>query len=75
MSLRMVQTEWPGGFKSGEAVIHKGRMGHVVSIPSGIIPADRVPVLYDDESGCFVDIPVDELHRRFRSSPLNSERR
>lgn len=65
MSCKTVQTDWPNGFKAGDAVMHQSRPGHVVAIPSGIISEGRVPVMYDDEAGCFVNIPADDLDRRF----------
>ena len=65
MKTNVVQTEWPNGFKSGDAVLHNGRQGHVVSVPEGVIENGMVPVMYDDEGGCFVVVPADDLNRRF----------
>lgn len=64
MSLRIVQTEWPAGFKAGNAVTHRGRAAHVVAVPEGIVPAGCVPIMYDDEANCFVATPADDLNRR-----------
>lgn len=73
MNLRMVQTEWPGGFKDGDAVRYRGRAGHVTSSPPGFISKGHIPVMYDvmykDEVGCVVAVPSDELSHLFNLYP------
>lgn len=61
----LVQRHWPGNFKAGQAVVHQDRFGHVVAVPPGVVPDGEVPVMYDNEEGCFVPIPADDLKLRF----------
>lgn len=63
--------EWPGGYREGMAVIHLAggyeRFAHVVAVPKEVVPDGCVPIMYDDEAGCFVTPPVDDLKNRFKS--------
>ena len=61
---RLVNTEWAGGFKAGEAVTHQQRDAHVLAVPAEKIPPGEVPIMYDDESGGFVTVPADDLEKR-----------
>lgn len=65
MTLVEVQTEWPAGFKSGDAVVHRGKMSHVISIAPERIPLGHVPILYDDAEKNCVLVPADDLNHRF----------
>jgi len=76
MSQKMVRTDWPGEWKSGDAVIHQDRAGHVVSLPvTFMVSAGCVPVMYDDEEGCFVMVPADDLNHRFKMAPSKPSKR
>lgn len=52
---------YAGGLRTSDAVVHQGRRGHVVSVPLEWVPAGEVPVMWDDEAGCFDLIPTDDL--------------
>jgi len=58
--------EWPGMYRAGMAVVHEGRTAHVVAVPKRVMPEGYVPIMYDDEEGCFVKVPADDLTRRFK---------
>lgn len=67
MSLKTVQTEWPGGFVEGEAVRHQRRNAHVVAVGpefSAAFPG-CVPIMYDSDGQNFVMVPADDLDPRF----------
>ncbi len=55
---------WPCGFSDGQAVVHQGKNAHVVAVPIGAAPNGEVPIMYDDEGGCFVTVPADDLFWR-----------
>lgn len=55
---------WPADFTDGEAVIYLSRNAHVVAVPVSLVPEGCVPVMFDDEGGCFVIAPADDLSRR-----------
>ncbi len=56
-----------GDWKAGNAVIHNSRRGHVVAVKPGQTSADsdnmHVPIMYDDEANCFVNVLSSELFR------------
>jgi len=61
--------EWPAGYKDGTAVFHQvdcvhRRPAHVVAVPKRFVSAGEVPIMYDDESGCYITVPADDLSRR-----------
>ena len=60
-------TEWPNGFREGNSVVHLTvmREAHVIAAPEEVVPIGKVPIMYDDEGGCYVNVPPDELQRPF----------
>ena len=48
MAIETLQTGWPNCFMHGDAVLHKGRRAHIMAFKPGVIPAGRVPIMYDD---------------------------
>jgi hypothetical protein len=65
----MIQTQW-SGFRSGDAVVVSGRLGHVSPSPLGEIPTDYVPVdiptdyvpvVYEDEPGTVACVHPDDV--------------
>lgn len=53
-----------GMYTESDAVVHNGRYAHVVAVPRSVVPAGQVPVMYDDEGGCFITVPADDLSHR-----------
>lgn len=64
-SIKIVQTKW-GPFRAGAAVVHRGRNAHVISVPQEVVLSGEVPIMYDDEGGCYIDVPADDLNERFK---------
>lgn len=66
MAKEILECDWPGEFKAYQAVIVRGeRRAHVIPINRAFVPAGCVPVVYDDESECFENVPADDLRLRF----------
>ena len=64
---------WGRYFSDGDAVVHRGRNGHVVRVPIKMVPSGHIPVMYDDESSCFSAIPADDLERRHFYEVMSQE--
>ena len=67
MRFRVFETQWPGDFRYGEAVININgeRPAHVMAFPPGKLQAGHVAIMYDDEvTGQIVEVPADDLSLR-----------
>ena len=53
------------GFRNGQSVFHMGRGAHVVAIPPSMVPEGSVPIMYDNESSCYIIVLTTEIERRY----------